>query len=158
MPCKTMITLFVEENNPLTPNFYNEMINNLQFHQLTCPCGHSGCLSVHGYYHRHIKASSGRLLFRICPKCKDTEEPQFIKDNGKPAFIEGSYMSESLLSLIAYQKYGLYLPLYRQEKDFLQLNAPITPTRAGENARRFLNGTAPGFSLLRKTVRIRTVL
>ena len=48
-----------------------------------------------------------------CPQCKDTEEPQFIKDNGKPAFI-------------AYQKYGLYLPLYRQEKDFLQLNAPIS--------------------------------
>ena len=71
MPSKTMITLFVEENNPLTPNFYNEMINNLQFHQLTCPCGHSGCLSVHGYYHRHIKASSGRLLFRICRvKCE----------------------------------------------------------------------------------------
>lgn len=51
---------------PLTPNFYNEMINNLQFHQLTCPCGHSSYLSVHGYYHRHIKASSCRLLFRIC--------------------------------------------------------------------------------------------
>ncbi len=24
-----------------------------------------------------------------CPQCKDTEEPQSIKDNGKPAFIEG---------------------------------------------------------------------
>ena len=47
------------------------MINNLQFHQLTCPCGHSGCLSVHGYYHRHIKASSGKLLIRICRvKCE----------------------------------------------------------------------------------------
>ncbi|MED9903215.1 MAG: IS66 family transposase [Lachnospiraceae bacterium] len=158
-----------------------------------------------------------------CPECKDTEEPQFIKDNGKPALIPGSYMSESLLALIAYQKYGLYLPLYRQEKDFLQLNAPIsrstmakclitaaqeylqpmydyfhhkllcrrflmmdetpvqvlkeddrraqtksyfwvirtgedglnpiilynyTPTRAGENARQFLNGIAPGFYLM----------
>lgn len=158
-----------------------------------------------------------------CPQCKDTEEPQFIKDNGRPPFIEGSYMSESLLSLIAYQKYGLYLPLYRQEKDFRQLNAPIsrstmaknlitaaqeylqpmydflhrkllyrrflmmdetpvqvlkeddrraqtksyfwvirtgedgqnpiilynyTPTRAGENARRFLNGISPGFYLM----------
>ena len=132
-------------------------------------------------------------------------------------------MSESLLAFIAYQKYGLYLPLYRQEKDFLQLNAPITrstmarclitaaqeylqpmydffhqkllyrrflmmdetpvqvlkedgrraqtksyfwvirtgedglnpiilynytPTRAGENAKRFLNGIAPGFYLM----------
>ena len=28
-----------------------------------------------------------------CPKCKDTEELQFIKDNGKPALIAGSYVS-----------------------------------------------------------------
>ena len=158
-----------------------------------------------------------------CPTCKDTEEPQFIKDNGKPALLAGSYMSESLLTFIAYQKYGLYLPLYRQEKDFQQLNTPITrstmarcliktaqeylqpmydffhrkllyrrflmmdetpvrvlkeddrraqtksyfwvirtgedglnpiilynytPTRAGENAKRFLNGIAPGFYLM----------
>ena len=61
-----MITLFVEENNPLTPNFYNNCINSLQFHQLTCPCGHSGCLSVHGYYHRYIKTPDGKKLFRIC--------------------------------------------------------------------------------------------
>ncbi len=62
----TMIILFVEENNPLTPDFYNKIINSLQFHQLTCTCAHSGCLSVHSYYYRHIKASSDRLRFRIC--------------------------------------------------------------------------------------------
>lgn len=158
-----------------------------------------------------------------CPECKDTEEPQFIKDNGKPALIPGSYVSESLLAYILYRKYGLYIPLYRQEQDFLQQSAPIgrasmahwiitaaqeyiqpmydyfhrellkrrflmmdetpvqvlkeegrraqsksyfwlvrtgedglnpiilynyTPTRAGENARRFLNGIMPGFYLM----------
>lgn len=61
-----MITLLVEENNPLTPNFYNDLISNLQFHQLTCPCGHSACLSVHGYYNRFIKLPLGKLSFRIC--------------------------------------------------------------------------------------------
>lgn len=61
-----MITLFVEENNPLTPNFYNNVIANLQFHRLKCSCGQAGCLSVHGYYHRHIKVSDGKLSFRIC--------------------------------------------------------------------------------------------
>ncbi len=66
MSHKTMITLFVEENNPLTPNFYNKILNSLQFHQLTCPCGHSGCLSVHGYYKRSLKTPDGRLEFRIC--------------------------------------------------------------------------------------------
>ncbi len=61
-----MITLFVEESNPLTPDFYNKIINNLQFHQLTCPCGHSGGLSVHAYYHRFVKSPSGKLDFKIC--------------------------------------------------------------------------------------------
>ena len=63
-----------------------------------------------------------------CPKCKDTEEPQFVKDNGKPALIAGSYVSESLLAYVIYRKYGLYVPLYRQEQDFLQLGAPIGHT------------------------------
>ena len=66
MGCKTMITIFVEENNPLTPNFYNNLINSLQFHRLTCTCGHSACLSIHGYYMRSLKTPEGRLFFRIC--------------------------------------------------------------------------------------------
>ncbi len=61
-----MITLFVEENNPLTPTFYNNLISHLQFHRLTCTCGHSGCLSIHGYYQRSIKSTNGKLCFRIC--------------------------------------------------------------------------------------------
>lgn len=79
-----------------------------------------------------------------CPECKDTEEPLFVKDNGTPALIPGSYMSESLLSHIAYQKYGLYLPLYRQEKDFRQLNAPITRTTMVVSAESiaFINSSA----------------
>lgn len=65
MGCKTMITIFVEENNPLTPNFYNNLIAQLQFHRLTCTCGHSACLSVHGYYIRSLKVPAGKLFFRI---------------------------------------------------------------------------------------------
>lgn len=60
-----------------------------------------------------------------CPVCKEGEEPQFKKDNGVAALIPGSYTSESLLAYILYRKYGLFIPLYRQEKDFLQLLAPI---------------------------------
>lgn len=61
-----MITIFVEENNPLTPNFYNHLINSLQFHKLTCTCGHSACLSLHGYYTRSLKTPEGKCTFRIC--------------------------------------------------------------------------------------------
>lgn len=66
MARKTMITIFVEENNPLTPNFYNNLINSLQLHRLTCSCGHSACLSIHGYYMRSLKTSEGKISFRIC--------------------------------------------------------------------------------------------
>ena len=66
MDCKTMITIFVEESNPLTPNFYNNLINSLQFHRLTCTCGHSACLSIHGYYTRSLKTPEGKRSFRIC--------------------------------------------------------------------------------------------
>lgn len=61
-----MITLFVEENNPLSQKIYNDLIFHLQFHQLTCTCGHSGCLSVHAYYKRSIKTSEGIIRLTIC--------------------------------------------------------------------------------------------
>lgn len=61
-----MITLFVQESNPLTQNFYNNLINNLQFHSLTCTCGHSACLSIHGYYSRSLKTPEGKSTLRIC--------------------------------------------------------------------------------------------
>lgn len=42
-----------------------------------------------------------------CPECKDTEGPQFIKENGVPILIPGCYVSESLRAYILYRKYGL---------------------------------------------------
>ena len=72
----TMITLFVEDYNPLTPDFYNYFLSKLQLHQLSCPCGHAGCLHIHGYYKRFIKTPSGKLPFRIlrvkCECCGHT--------------------------------------------------------------------------------------
>ena len=61
-----MITLFIKEINTLSPNFYNNYISNIQMHQLTCTCGHSACLKIHGYYKRFIKTNNGKLCFNIC--------------------------------------------------------------------------------------------
>lgn len=48
-------------------DFYDELVNTLPFHQLQCPCcHHSGCLTVHGYYTRHVKASESLNELRIC--------------------------------------------------------------------------------------------
>ncbi len=61
-----------------------------------------------------------------CPECKETEEPQFIKDTGTPALIPHSYISKSLISDIIYKKFAMYLPLYRLEGDYGKMNAPIS--------------------------------
>lgn len=61
-----------------------------------------------------------------CPQCKDTETPQFIKDEGMPALIPGSYASSGLVAHVMNAKYALSMPLYRQEKEFAHLGAPIS--------------------------------
>ena len=63
---KTMITIFVRDCNQISQSFYDSVIYNLQLHQLTCSCGHSACLSVHGYYRRTVKLPSGPVRLRIC--------------------------------------------------------------------------------------------
>lgn len=207
------------------------VVNTLSDEDKICPICSADMLSIGTEVIRSEIIYTPPRLERIeyiattysCPNCKETEEPQFIKDNGNPALIAGSYVSESLLAYISYRKFGLYIPFYRQEQDFLQLSAPIgrtsmahwvitaaltyiqpmydffhrmllkrrffmmdetpiqvlkeegrrpqtksylwvlrtgedrlppiilynyTPTRAGENAKQFLNGTKPGFYLM----------
>ena len=67
-----MITLLVEKNNPLSQNIYDSYINSIQFHQLTCSCGHSGCLTIHGYYMRKVKSGTGSFWLVVCRvKCSE---------------------------------------------------------------------------------------
>lgn len=63
-----------------------------------------------------------------CPQCKETEDPQFIKDEGTPALIPGSYVSSGLAAHVMYYKYVMSMPLYRQEKDFEHLGVKISRT------------------------------
>lgn len=62
----TMITIFVRDCNQISQSFYDSVINKVQFHQLTCSCSHSACLSIHGYYNRTVKLPSGAVRLRIC--------------------------------------------------------------------------------------------
>lgn len=61
-----MITLSVDICNPVSQEFYDKTIFNLQFHRLVCTCGHSGCLTIHGYYYRSVKYGDSCLRLRIC--------------------------------------------------------------------------------------------
>lgn len=81
---------------------------------------------------RYTRAKLERIIYVAttygCPVCKDTEDAQFIKDEGTPALIPGGYASSSLVSHIMYEKYADALPLYRQEKGFGLLGVSISRT------------------------------
>ena len=61
-----MITIFTDNCNPISQILYNNILYNLQFHQLSCSCGQSACLSIHGYYTRGIKIEDSLVPLRIC--------------------------------------------------------------------------------------------
>lgn len=61
-----MITITVPFDNPLDQKTYENIINTLQFHQLQCTCGHSGCLTIHGYYTRSLKKDDSEIPLSIC--------------------------------------------------------------------------------------------
>ena len=125
---------------------YDEMFANLSIHYeevntlseegKQCPeCGAGMVPNGHEEIRtelRYTRAKLERIVYIAttygCPACKDTEDPQFIKDEGSPALIPGGYASASLVSHIMYEKYADALPLYRQEKGFELLGVSISRT------------------------------
>lgn len=61
-----MITITVPFDKPLNQNTYDNLINTLQFHRLQCTCGHSGCLTIHGYYTRSLKEEDSEITLSVC--------------------------------------------------------------------------------------------
>ena len=53
-----------------------------------------------------------------CPACKDSLEPQFVKEQPKEPLVPHSYVSSGLAAHVMYGKFINALPFYRQEKDF----------------------------------------
>lgn len=53
-----------------------------------------------------------------CPSCKDSLEPQFVKEEGAAPLVPHSYVSSGLAAHVMYGKFINALPYYRQEKDF----------------------------------------
>ncbi len=71
-----MITVIVQDCNNFTQDFYDSVVGSIQMHQLTCSCGHSACLHIHGYYEREVHSSAGCYTLRIrrvkCTECGRT--------------------------------------------------------------------------------------
>jgi Domain of unknown function (DUF6431) len=61
-----MITLSADFCNPVSQDFYNNLLASIQFHRLSCTCGHSSCLKIHGNYTRGIKCGTQTNRLCIC--------------------------------------------------------------------------------------------
>lgn len=109
-------------------------VDSLSNEDKQCPICGTGMVRIGREYLRTEIQITRQVVKKIdyyavsyeCPECKDTEEPQFIKDTGTGALIPHSYISESLMTDIIYNKFCMYLPLNRQEADFARMNAPIS--------------------------------
>lgn len=67
-----MITISVKDYNQISQGYYESIINSLQFHRLTCSCGHCACLTIHGYYYRGIYLPDRTLMLNVCRvKCSE---------------------------------------------------------------------------------------
>ena len=56
-----MITVFTSDFNSISQRSYDNLISDIQIHQLECPCcRHSGQMSYYGRYKRHVFISGER--------------------------------------------------------------------------------------------------
>lgn len=70
---KIMITVSVNESNPVSQKFYDDIMEQVETSRLPCTCGRSGSLIRYGSYCRHIKADGTKfpLIVRrvLCQSC-----------------------------------------------------------------------------------------
>lgn len=66
LPGRIMITVSVTDCKTISQKIYDDVLSSLQFHQLSCSCGHSACLFRHAYYYRSVKTPVGKIRLRIC--------------------------------------------------------------------------------------------
>jgi len=66
-----MITNITIKIKYLSQENYNNFLDSIHFHNLTCSCGISGNLIKHAYYTRSVKTPEGLVALRILRvKCK----------------------------------------------------------------------------------------
>lgn len=106
-----MITITVPFDNPLNQKTYETLINALQFHQLQCTCGYSGCLTIHGCYTRSLKVDDSKITLSICRvKCSHCGKTH--------ALLPSQLVPYSQVSL---QEQVAILSAYENSRDFEQI-------------------------------------
>lgn len=76
VPDITMVTVQTKNFNRFSQEIYEEIVESLPLHQITCTCGHSGCMRKYGHYERTIWFLNEKLSLQIhriqCTHCGRT--------------------------------------------------------------------------------------
>ena len=71
-----MITILAENYNTISQEIYDKIVGSLEIKQLSCTCGHSGCLERHASYSRSLRILGEKITFQIlrvrCRECGRT--------------------------------------------------------------------------------------
>lgn len=71
-----MITVQTNNFNTFSQVFYDNIVESLQLHQLSCSCGHSGCMRKYGRYERTVWFAGNAVKLKIqrvqCTHCGKT--------------------------------------------------------------------------------------
>ena len=95
-------------DNTLNQKTYENLINTLQFHQLQCTCGRSGCLTIHGYYTRFLKVEDSEIPLSICRvKCSHCGKTHALLPSQLVPYSRVS-LQDQVAILSAYENTGDY--------------------------------------------------
>lgn len=101
-----MITITVPFDKPLNQKTYDNLINTLQFHQLQCTCGRSGCLTIHGRYTRSLKEEDSEITLSICRvKCSHCGRTHALLPSQLVPYSRVSLQEQAAI-LSAYENFG----------------------------------------------------
>ena len=123
-----MITITVPFDNPLNQKTYENLINTLQFHQLQCTCGHSGCLTIHGYYPRSLKENDSEITLSICRvKCSHCGKTHALLPSQLVPYSQVSLQEQAAI-ISAYEDSGDFKQIMDRtpSKTFLILRASLS--------------------------------
>lgn len=104
-----MITILLDNCKSFSQKNYNNFINTLAFHGLSCTCGQKGLLIKHGYYKRLIKTTGGYVQLKIlrvkCKSCLITHAilPSFIVPYSRVLYHDHVTIIHSYLHHLSYE-------------------------------------------------------
>jgi len=117
VPNIIMITVYWKKSKGFSQKNYDEIIINLDFHKITCPCGQTGQFIKHGKYIRFIKTPEGLIPLEIkrlkCQACLKTHAllPEFIVPYSKILLNDQLSIIKSNEKKISYESVMLSNPL-----------------------------------------------